>query len=329
MDPYACRIYRTTRISSAPPVISRACREARSLALKTSQLYEFADAPQSSSIVPVAWVDRARDVLFTHWHPYGNYGGSEYKTQSLEYFYSIKTRIGIENLTVTDDLLDAIEGSKRSKLVRMLESCPSYSVCTAVVVIHVTDESPAIQSGLFGILGEERVVLVDAFDTKRLTEFKKFWQTYGTEKDLATKAFFDACVDGVPRVHYVETPEEYVTNLEIMWLLDNFHNNALYPDVKLLFHEIWLNSPLNFMRTANNPQPLDSVDDGDSSALRPILKQRYRPNRDHPWVKDVLSQLPQFCPTVMFRLCTLDSNDCQQSLALVTPPSDELFIRFD
>lgn len=315
---YKCRLHHATRINSTPPIISRVCHESRSIALESAQLHTFIDRPTRGAFVSAAWVDHARDTLFLHYHPWiENLPLSSMPV--LDYFLAIKEKSGVETVAICDDLLDATDviqegAGAGAGATSVLQRCTSYLVCTAVVVIHA-NESDAIQSGIFGALGEERVVLVDAFDAERLVRFEDFARARGIGQDVASKAFFEASVNGTPKVHYAETPREFMQDLEIRWLLRvEFSEERMSPNLSHLRRGIWLTEPSTFDGRDDDPRLTDY---GDLPG-RPFARQIWQPNRDHPWVQETLLQMPRFHPVVMFRLCT---SDCWSSPALAPPES--------
>lgn len=306
---YACRMHHTTSINSLPPIISRVCHEARSVALESANLHTFADAPQSDlfSFLPAAWVDRARDTLCLHYQPW-NYSLDLSFTPILDYFLAVSKRTGVKTVSVSDDLLDC-PGTSPDGVLSLLQRWPSYLVCTAVVVIHA-NERDAIRSGLFGALGEERVVLVDACDAHRILQYQDFVCASATKQDRVADAFFEACVNGIPKVHYAETPREFMQDLETRWLLNLDHREELNsPDTSHPRSGIWLTEPSHFEGADDDPR----YQDYGELPGRPFARQMWEPNRHHPWVQEAISRMPRFHPVVMFRLCT---NDCWSSPAL-------------
>lgn len=305
---WPCRLTPTSRINCAPPIISRLCHESRTLALKTGHLQTQTGTERWVSFrlkTERFWVDRDRDVLHLHWHPF-LYGPVAWNPlDPVEHLMSMSHSTAA--VSICADLLDAIEQPKRQAIMRLLEHRPRWSICGALVVIHVTDEAAAVESGLWGTLGEERVVLVDGADVERLHRFRRLWLEHGTEQDRETKVFFEAAVDGVPKLHYLETPEEFLLDLETRWLLDSFPTASGHSfAVEQLRNEVWLTKPEDFDGRDDDPR---AIDYGDLPG-RPFARQLWSPNRDHPWVKDVLSRMPEFVPTIMFRLCT---NNCHLS----------------
>lgn len=77
-----------------------------------------------------------------------------------------------------------------SESMALLKDLGEISVCVKVVCIHI-DEGPAVHSGLFGTLGEERVLLVDALDHQRVDKFRTLWMAHRSCHDPLTEAFFE------------------------------------------------------------------------------------------------------------------------------------------
>lgn len=306
---WLCPLTPTSRVNSSPPVITRVCHESRVIALRTGQLQTQIGSGQGDLFRINAerfWSDNHRDVFHLHWHPF--LFGPEVPNLFNPLEHLLSTSGATAAVSICADLLDAIERHNRLGIMRILERRPRWSVCGALVTLHVEDETVAIDSGLWGSLGEERVVLVDAFDVERIQKFWRFWLEHGPEDDPEARSFFGAAEHGVPKIHYLETPEEFLLDLETRWLLDSFpaepgHSLA----VEELRNEVWITKPEDFDGRDDDPR---AVDYGDLPG-RPFARQLWSPNRDHAWVKDVLSRKPEFVPTIMFRLCT---SECPRHL---------------
>lgn len=301
-----CLLGPTSMTNSAPPLISRVCHESRTLALKTGHLRteEGRRYQDARGITESFWLDLSRDVLHLHWSPFSTFGEDTMKDSiaPLEHLLSVAppTSTGAA-LSIDVDLLDTIEAPRRRDIMRLLEQRPRWSICGAIVVIHVADEAAAIDSGLWGVLGEERVVLVDCFDADRLDKFRRFWQEHGSKRYREAKHFFQGMVrGGVPMIHYVERPEQFLLDLQIRWLHDSFPLGPETPAVRQLKREVWRTKPQDFDDRDDDPRFLDYED----LPGRPFARQLWSPNPQHPWVKEVLSRMPEFGPTIMFRLCT-------------------------
>lgn len=302
---YRCQMRHTTTTNARPPIISRVCHEARSVALETASFHVFPGQP-TDQLVPAAWVDRARDSLCLHYVP----EGIRATAFVVNHFLALKVNTRVHTASICNDLLEAhgLWMNRSSNIPQLLQTgFPSYLVCTNIMVIHA-DELDAIHAGIFGRLGEERVVLVDAFDTKRLDQYHDFMLEHAaTTQDPALEAYFSFfnCHPGSGwrYIHYAETPQQFYEDLEIRWLL-------YCEDRRIGFRDGDANPPQgNWLIT---PQSFDDSDDDprymDYGALpgRPFARQMWKPNRDHPWIQATLSRMPDFHPVVMFRLCTKD-----------------------
>lgn len=290
-----CHMARTTRINSAPPIISRVCRESRMVAFETGRLlrHEHRKACEGPDIRPHVdqqWFDPARDAVHLHYTIYllpdrgvrveGNpmrilherVAGQRVRA-SLAYDYiSCGGHRDIEWL----------------ESMALLEDLGEISVCLKVVCIHI-DEGPAVQSGLFGTLGEERVVLVDALDHKHISKFCMVWQAHGSCYDPLTEAFFKQYVNDdsaiIEEDGIMTTVRDAVTEMQVEWLLNRWH--ALQAETPGLVPEnIWENDPAALPDDRYIPTRLKWV-----------------PNRRHLWVEETYLQMPRFRPTIMFRLC--------------------------
>lgn len=314
-----CQMRHTTTMNSLPPIISRVCREARAIATMHGRLHVFPDR-QSAGLgrfVPATWLNHARDTLCLHVHAFNSMGHSLPWYTILDNFLHIKITAGFTSAAVSDDLLDPLtQGNGQSaKLVSSLQACPSYLVFTSIVVIHA-NQSDAIDAGIFGRLGEEPVVLVDAFNAQRIAQYQDFVRTHcnPTKQDPAAASFFDACVNGTPKVHYVETPQELMQDLEVRWLLQSEIGEKDLPRSR------WLTTPQSFEGREDDPAAMDY---GDLPG-RPFARQLWQPNRDDPWVQEKLSRMPHFHPVVMFRLCTQECWSTTERVRRLGPASQRL-----
>lgn len=295
-----CELWQTSRRNCAAPTIARVCHESRRIAYEEADLTPFDQYPPMSIIVDScrAWADYKRDTAHLHWNPGLSEIVGSRGTDFLQKRLAVTSRFSTTSICA--DLLDAVYRRIRKEIMECLVKRPSWSICGAYVWIHATDETAIMKSGLWGPLGEERIVLVDARDTKRMAAFFDFWKTQGTEEDVDTKAFFDACVDNVPKIHYQETPAEFLEDLQVRWLLDHIPNEEGHLIVEEFQRQVWLKTPVDFEGEEHDPR---QVDYGHLPG-RPFARQLWFPNRDHTWVQHVLAQMPEIQPTVMFRLCT-------------------------
>ncbi|CAN8104430.1 unnamed protein product [Discula destructiva] len=304
-DALACELWPTSYRNRLMPVVTRVCRESREIAVKTGKLHMV---PYKTHLSPTSWekrsfwVDQARDSLHLHWNSFLSEAADHAGKANIVQLFA-KLSSGLHNASITADLLDSLKRETRLHVMRQLQTRPNWSVCGAVVAIHTTDKAAVIESGLWGSLAEETIVLVDVCDAKRIAAFRRFWQAHSIQPDAQTQAFFDACVDSIPKIHYVETPEEFLQDLEVRWLLDSFPLvSQVNVDLAQLSREVWLTTPDTFDNSEDDPRQADY---GELPG-RPFARQLWVPNRAHPWVRRTLSKMPNLQPTIMFRLCTGD-----------------------
>ncbi|KAJ4417938.1 hypothetical protein N0V82_005895 [Gnomoniopsis sp. IMI 355080] len=296
----SCELWPTSRRNHALPTIARVCRESRQIAFEAADFafLEYIDSLSTVTDMYRPWVDFTRDTIHLHWHPCLTELAPSLEAGPRQHRLGLIAKF--HKASICADLLDSVYQDTRREIMDVLEKRPSWSICGAYVWIHATDEAAITKSGLWGSLGEERIVLVDARDAKRMASYRSFWKIYGTEEDMETKAFFDACIDDVPKIHYLETPTEFLQDLQSRWL----HDRIPYADDHPNQRQFWRVLPADFDGRADDPR---QADQGDLPG-RPFRRQLWSPNLDHPWVQEVLGRMPEFQPTVMFRLCT---NNCR------------------
>lgn len=153
----------------------------------------------------------------------------------------------------------------------------------------------ALQTSLFGRLGEERVRLVGATDKVLLEAYHDLWAT-GPAEDRGPAGFFD---EALQRHESCWLPKVATWHrmLEIMWV-KHCLKQADKPGGTPAFGsrtDIFTEEPgTGSEDEAAGPGPL---------GLGPPPLQSWV-NTEHPWVKEVLERMPYFVPTVMFRLCS-------------------------
>lgn len=304
-----CRMRQSTGANAKPPVISRVCRESRRVAFDTGALLEHKLTPRGQGgddldgRVRQQWVDRARDVV-VHLH----YNAQ--KDRSLGVTTARGNPIRILRDTVSMGAIgsisecflfsnDRVEGRRSRDL---LEGMKKVMVCLKVVCFHV-DAEPAIESGLFGRLGEELVVMVDALDDQRVDQFRDLWEKHGSSPDSLTGDFFKRYSpyrthNGRPAV------QDRLEKIRARWLRDRWHDITGWWVTELL----WSGRTRQSWHESKVPG-LVKEEVWDSAPPRPRLRRDEWqaagiPNRGHSWVRETYSRMPKFLPTIMFRLCT-------------------------
>lgn len=170
----------------------------------------------------------------------------------------------------------------------LLQDLREISVCLQTVCLHI-DEGPAIQSGLFGALGEERVVLVDALNHERISKYRALWDACRVERDRMTEDFFTNYENDDSAIALAEensirmTVRDAIIDVQAGWVLNRWRQYG-FRTPGLRKDDVWHADPAKSATVASG--------------------RSHFPNLDHPWVKEVYSQMPRFRPTIMFRLCT-------------------------
>lgn len=299
----SCNMRKTSMINAKPPIISRVCRESRAVAFETGSLLEHprvSEEPHLHQHISISkrWVDRARDtVAHLHVNPYSNFwvgGRNEATGHPIQLLRDVMLPAnGMRSMS--DKLLSRLRNSSRD----LVESLSEILVCLQVLVLH-TDEEPAIQSGLFGRIGEERIVMVDLFDEKRIKKFRDFWSRHQRSRDELTETFFEKCIASDP-IQCRRALLKAVEDIKAEWLLKRWFDTT----------GPWVREQDAFGRTRwvyrirNVPGLVrEEVWEKAPPGNAHLNFRHWAPNQQHPWVRTTYSSMPKFVPVIMFRLCT-------------------------
>lgn len=184
--PIPCFLYQTSEVNGRPPVITRVCHESRAVALKTRGYYEFLLCKTAGPLpilgppdirpwwyagncIHEAWFDRTRDVMHLNWEPtyQVDFSCMSSPFQSLAWDTSQASRGGsfivnfFQNITF-----------RKAELIDFIKQMPSWMVVMRVIIIHA-DLATAASTGLFGLLGDAPVQLVDVSDEARVSALWK------------------------------------------------------------------------------------------------------------------------------------------------------------
>lgn len=216
--PYPCMLRHTTYMNGRPPVISRVCHEARSVAFEAGSILlgrpilpdRPADRPpeaqwKSSIDVVDAWRDSARDSAHTNWASayeaeYDYFGNPVYSTAwealrlpgggsfTLDYFHR---RFGSEYEFVPGVGMSAVMpvSHDKTKDDQALGMLSTWLVVMRVIVVHL-DFRSAAESGLFGLLGDAWVQVIDAADQSRIDTFLEYAEVCEQRAVVTTKQDF-------------------------------------------------------------------------------------------------------------------------------------------
>lgn len=178
--PSPCLLYQTTEVNGRPPVISRVCAESRAVALKTGHFFDFfyntVETPkprplealwESDTSINTAWVDHTRDSIHLNWHPSYEEDFMSKGSPLKSLAWDASQVIGGGSLFI--DYFQGVYASE-SELIQVLNQLPSWMIIMRVVVIHA-EASVGARTGLFGLLGDSCVQLVDVSDEARINAY--------------------------------------------------------------------------------------------------------------------------------------------------------------
>ncbi|KAH8820703.1 hypothetical protein F5884DRAFT_58522 [Xylogone sp. PMI_703] len=281
-----CDMRRGSRLNTRYPIITRVCRESRTIAFENGHIMEKDRDPRTASwqpwsFFPDRWFDPTTDIIHMNWNGFPDASSEQVESDRLPFFLW-KTRKA-KHASITVNFLGGFKhrtffGWMNTKY-DLAEHHKIYLVTLEIINLHVS-RSDAIDSGLFGRLGEEHVKLVDVFDRETISKYHELWLSPGQEDRLSEKFFRRAF--STSGVH--NWIDDWREGLEANWLSWKVTRLKNMDHIKHPTLELWYRREDTDIRNSN---------------IRMV------PNKDHPWVKQVIEGMPKFCPVVMFRLCSV------------------------
>lgn len=185
LDSPPCELRQTTRANGRPPVISRVCRESRLVALEAGGRHQnsLPAPPKAAAWGSVStrnsWVDRSRDSVHLNWTPaYEPYYWSDGSALHYLAWKAAHTLGGSFMFDYLDESFDLdVDLEKR---LPALQQVSHWVVVMRIIVVHARFETAA-KTGLFGLLGDAWVRLVDVSDGPRLDAFYDLAQKCETD----------------------------------------------------------------------------------------------------------------------------------------------------
>lgn len=296
--PYKCTLVWPNRQTRLPPALTKVCRESRYVALKHRLKEEYPDEEYPDD--PIRWFSPRLDTVFMHWKETDTIDMYPDINRIPELFwYADRCRAAGIDASIMHEF-DKGRGHTdwKDPFLEIIAQRNDYLVCLEVVTIHAT-RAAAAESGLFGLLLDAPIQLVDATDTSKIAKFHELWAS-NSALDTTPASFFRDQVSFQVRVR------QWLKELVALWVY--------YPWMKAWKDKwrgvidpegIWLGPRIDedgFLRDMLIPGCLES-DPGPPFCVDYNL---FSPNMDHPFVQEALVAMPQFRPRVMFRYCPLD-----------------------
>ncbi|KAJ5765057.1 hypothetical protein N7520_004616 [Penicillium odoratum] len=161
--PLVCGLLKTTEMNHRPPAISRVCRESRVVAFENRVRLPYAELPEeafwASPTRLDGMIDPSRDTVHLNWVPWDEILEDEGNYMQYLAWHAANSRGG-----------SLWYGSIFEDQSPFLESISNLVIIMRKIIIHATSEYGA-RTGLFGLLGDATVQLVDLSDEKRLKAY--------------------------------------------------------------------------------------------------------------------------------------------------------------
>lgn len=303
-----CHLVYSGRINRKLPAITHVCAESRAVVSENGR-WEPMTGPRGK-----VWWNPERDLVFQHWRPLDNlimWGEYDDLAPDLLKYNGRCRGLGViaqricpffpSGNCTRDTQLQVPEWSCDE--IGQFRQSRDWWISMDMVVLHVSEEA-ARQSGLFGLLGDAPVQLVDVNDTKRIAQFQEFSASASPAEDADTREFFSRLGEFQERVRV------WSEALESVWVYNDWYKAFInnFEGVHQPW-DIWL-GPVHKPRkprpnklrlsdlAAPDPNPINAPDNIDLS--------RFWLNRDHPFVKESLAAFPRFHLQLMFRRCPGD-----------------------
>ncbi|QIW96919.1 hypothetical protein AMS68_002437 [Peltaster fructicola] len=194
-DPMPCSLTATTRANNCPPVIAQVCREARRVAFLAAGLRSAVQGEQPGVFrwdPQFPWTDYMRDRPHFHEAPRDTYKlatlitlpWARAQSRSVQWLHVEKDpsegdcvqydeyRPGEISYPPRENLPDPHHHPLVHEDCLLLQQYTDWRLVVDTRIIHAT-AADGIASGLFGLLGDAPIQIVDAFDT---TIFDKYYE---------------------------------------------------------------------------------------------------------------------------------------------------------
>ncbi|KAI0139011.1 hypothetical protein F4776DRAFT_46362 [Hypoxylon sp. NC0597] len=189
-----CKLELTTRKNSYPPIISRVCRESRAIAFETvARLGDALDDAsenhwEHSLAMRDSRIDTARDIIHIPYErpyerPWDSVMDRPNLGNPLRHAACAATQI-ISGQVSIDIMLLLRPGLFYEHIIDLLRLRSNWLVVVYLVVVHMDPEASAA-TGLFGLLGDAPVQIVELRDEARMNAFDNLVLTSERRKPSA------------------------------------------------------------------------------------------------------------------------------------------------
>jgi hypothetical protein len=307
----ACQADRITHQNAQPPAMAFVNSESWQVTLEEGRWLDLQETTSLESI----WVQSRRDVLHLNWTRlrYNVWGNADDPSSPIAMFLWQAEELGMQPSVVAEiihpfslkalldgtDGTDGVDGADASNSRWLLyhdgrnndvadiaycaESQSRLDITMVAVSLHIPREA-ALRSGLFGLLGDAPVQMVDVGDEARLREFQSLFREHALKKEPAVQTLFEAFTSSQfqTAVEAWERQAEWIL-LAYMWQRARMDN-------------------VDILRT-----------DPGSAWVHYLTEQEFLrmsehlPKEEHPWVKQARQSTPKLRLRIMVRYCT---NEC-------------------
>jgi hypothetical protein len=177
--------HKITNYNTRPPVLARVCQESRQVVLETCSVLALADRDHPAywtegwGVYPEPWFDRVRtDFVYLGWTPTRDIE-APHTGDPIRHLLWVAGQTDRGRVSISLDFLLEHSGDapshraiwKRDELADLMRQVPEWTVVIAGSVVVRTDVETAAASGLFGLLADSRVQIVQADDEARMARF--------------------------------------------------------------------------------------------------------------------------------------------------------------
>ncbi|KAH8812359.1 hypothetical protein F5884DRAFT_785183 [Xylogone sp. PMI_703] len=285
----------SSRLNTQCPIITKVCHESRMVAFDNGDMLGRGGDPRDKGRLPVGflgdrWFNPTTDVIHINWDGIVHLMNNDTFNPMRHFLWNATKSCAPASIMadlVGGGLVDNYSCAWNNPAFDLLKGGKEYTVTLQMIDLHVTLDQ-AIDSELFGRLGEERVKLVDADDEETILKYHELWGA-GPYMKYDPTAFVEIAVS--PRMLHKKI-KTWNEALETKWLRNQWYHTedkqlVACPDL------IWLGCEADQTEDAT----------GIWNARTTYSKVLARPNKDHPWVSKMLETMPVFSPVIMFRFC--------------------------